>query len=147
MKASFNTTELDAQLLPYSIKFIGNNACGSVDASSTNQIRGDQIWIAANYTDCGIKAYHEGNRIAFEQTILVEYGSKTPSSLVFRYFNSSYKVKCVLDRNVTANLKIDVIDRQIVKDGMLFLFIYTFPYERLSIQTGKYRLISSFCLL
>ena len=117
LRASFNITELEAQLLPYSIKFIGNNTCQSINAASTSHIKDGQIWIASNYTDCEIKAYHEGDQIAFEQTILVEYGSQSPSSLVYRYFNSSYKVKCVLDRNVTADLIIDVKDRQTEQEG------------------------------
>ena len=123
LKASFNTTELDALLLPYSIKFIGNNTCKSINATSTNHIEDGKIWIASNYTDCGIEAYHEGDKIAFEQTILVEFGSKSQSSLIYRYFNSSFKIKCVLDRNVTTDLQIDVKDRQLERKGMLFIII------------------------
>ena len=122
MKATFNVTELEALLLPYSIKFTGNNTCDSVNASSTNQIVGDQVWIASHFEDCGIEAYHEGDQIAFEQAILVEYGSKSFSSLVYRYFNSSYKVKCFLDRNVTTELQhINVKNRIIGNKGNLNL--------------------------
>ncbi|XP_066922917.1 ZP domain-containing protein-like isoform X2 [Clytia hemisphaerica] len=112
LKAIFNITDLDAQLLPYSIKFLGNDTCESITAASTNHIKDGKTWIATNYTDCGTKAYHQGNQIAFEQTILIEYGSRSQQSLVYRYFNSSYTVKCVLDRSITTNLTIDVIDRQ-----------------------------------
>ena len=112
LRVGFNKTELDAQFLSYSIKFVGNNTCGKVNANSANHIKDGKIWIASNYTDCGIEAYHEGDQIAFEQTILVEYGSRSESALVYRYFNTSYKIKCLLDRNVTTQLQINVKDRK-----------------------------------
>ena len=141
LKASFNTADLNAQLLPYSIKFLGNHTCESVNANSTDHIKDGKIWIATNYTDCGTKAYHEGDQIAFEQTILIEYGSQS-GSLVYRYFNSSYDVKCVLDRNVAANLSINVEHRNTIGNSRLSLkyIIYNLYQTFLAGQFSKLKI-------
>uniref|UniRef100_A0A7M5WXB5 Uncharacterized protein n=1 Tax=Clytia hemisphaerica TaxID=252671 RepID=A0A7M5WXB5_9CNID len=111
-KAGFSLPKLESKSLPYSISFSGNNTCGSINKTSEDHISDGRIWMESNFTDCGIKAYYIGDNIAFEQTIVIEYGSKSLSSVVYRYLTSSHVVKCFLDRKITQKLNINVQDVQ-----------------------------------
>jgi len=114
LRAAFNHSELKANILPYTIMFMknGNESCDSINATDALNHADEQVWIWANYSDCGIEAYVEGENIAFEQTIIVEYGSKSSHDLIYRYFNDTYKVQCLLNRNVTKDLSINVKERK-----------------------------------
>ena len=109
-KAGFSVSGLESKNLPYSIRFSGPNSCGTINKTSSDHISNGRIWIWTNYTDCGVEAYHVGESIAFEQTLIVDYRSKDHSSVVYRYISSSYKVKCFLDRRVIQKLEINVKD-------------------------------------
>ena len=111
-KAGFSLTGLEEKNLPYSIRFDGNNSCGAIDKTSEDRITDGRLWMKSNYTDCGTKAYYIGDSIAFEQTIVVDYGSKSLSSVVYRYLTSSHTVKCFFDRRITQKLNINVQDVQ-----------------------------------
>jgi len=108
MKIGFPVTELDAKFLPWKI----NNQCGSWNANSTNQIIDGKIWLGSNYSECGIKVYEEEDKIIFEQIIAIEYGHSSISDMIYRYFNDTYNVKCMLDKNETKSLQIEVQDRK-----------------------------------
>ena len=128
MKAGFNTTELDANILPYTISFLGNNSCSRLtSANHTGGVgAGGQIWIEAGLAECGIEAFIEGENIVFEQTIIVEYGSKSKHQMIYRYFNDSYKVKCSMNRNITKDMQINVKERKTLSTKISKLFIDPF---------------------
>ena len=110
-EAGFSLKGLKAKSLPYSIHFFGNNSCGSINKTSEDHIRNGRLWMKSNFTGCGTKAYYVGDSIAFEQTIVIEYGSKSPLSVVvYRYLTSSHLVKCFFDRRITEKLNINVKD-------------------------------------
>ena len=116
MKAGFNISELKANILDYSIKFQGeNHQCVSINSSDKSAMYGGKIWILSNYSNCGIEAYNVGNDISFEQHIIIEYGKKSAHNLVYRYFNDTYRVRCLLNRNVTKDLTINVKERKTLK--------------------------------
>ena len=116
MQAGFNITELDDNILPYAIRFQGNNKCDVIRAQNSSQIKNGMIWIEAGLADCGINAYitDDEENIVFEQTIVVEYGSMTSNPLIYRYFNDTYNVKCSMDRNITQELNINVKERKTI---------------------------------
>ena len=111
--ASFTLKELQNRNLPFSIKLSGNHTCESINASSVGNIDSNgNIWISAEYTECGVRAYYEGKKIAFEQTIIVQYGSEDKSSPIYKSFNDSYKIKCLVDRNMTQRWLMNVNERE-----------------------------------
>ncbi|XP_066936885.1 serine-rich adhesin for platelets-like, partial [Clytia hemisphaerica] len=109
-KAGFSLSGLQSKNLPYSIRFSGSNDCGTINKTSSDHLSNGRMWMWTNYTSCGVEAYHVGDSIAFEKTLMVNYGSKDHSSVVYRYISSSYKVKCFLDRKVVQKLEINVQD-------------------------------------
>ncbi|XP_066926759.1 serine-rich adhesin for platelets-like [Clytia hemisphaerica] len=109
-KAGFSLSGLQSKNLPYTIRFSGSNDCGTINKTSSDHLSNGRIWMWTNYTSCGVEAYHVGDSIAFEKTLMVNYGSKDHSSVVYRYISSSYKVKCFLDRKVVQKLEINVQD-------------------------------------
>ena len=116
MQAGFNITELEKNILPYAIRFQGNNNCDVIKAQNSSQIKNGMIWIESGLAECGINAYitDDKENIVFEQTIIVEYGSMSSNPLIYRYFNDTYKVKCSMDRNITQELKINVKERKTI---------------------------------
>uniref|UniRef100_A0A7M6DM46 ZP-C domain-containing protein n=1 Tax=Clytia hemisphaerica TaxID=252671 RepID=A0A7M6DM46_9CNID len=84
LKAAFNLSHLERHGLPYIVRFKGeDHDCQPLNGTYGNLYGDDKLWIAANYSDCGIKAYEEGGKIAFEQTIVVEYDDE--SDFVFDF--------------------------------------------------------------
>lgn len=116
MQAGFNISELEQNILPYAILFQGNNNCDVIRAQNSSQMSNGMIWIKAGLAECGINAYitDDEENIVFEQTIVVEYGSRDNNPLIYRYFNDSYKVKCSMDRNITQELNINVKERKTI---------------------------------
>ena len=108
-------SHLERHGLPYIVRFKGaDHDCKPLNATYGN-INGDaKLWIAANYSDCGIKAYEEGNKIAFEQTIVIEYGTKMGSSLVYRQIIDTYNATCLIERNITRQWNISVTKRKAI---------------------------------
>ena len=98
------------------MRFAGeDHDCKPLNATYGN-VHGDgKLWIAANYSDCGIKAYEEGGKIAFEQTIVVEYGTKMDSSLIQRQFFDTYNATCLIERNITRQWNMNVAKRKTIK--------------------------------
>ncbi|XP_066920704.1 uncharacterized protein [Clytia hemisphaerica] len=111
-EAGFNLKRLSATMVPYSIRFSGNNNCSSVDKTSVGQIRNGRLWIGSNYTQCGIQTSYSGDNIIFEQKLIVSYGSKNQPRLVYRSpTRYSYRFKCILNRNINSKLNMDVEDK------------------------------------
>ena len=103
-------SELEKKSLPYLVRINSTrNGCrSSINKSSTEHISNKRLWIQSNYTECGMKIYHVGDTIAFEQEILVEYGSKDQSSSIYRFLSAFFTVKCFLDRKITQSMNISV---------------------------------------
>ncbi|XP_066919363.1 von Willebrand factor D and EGF domain-containing protein-like [Clytia hemisphaerica] len=113
LKAAFNLSHLERHGLPYIVRFKGkDHDCKPLNTTYGNINGDDKLWIAANYSDCGIRAYEEGSKILFEQTILVEYGTKMDSSLVYRQFVDTYNATCLIERNITRQWNISVTKRK-----------------------------------
>jgi len=131
MQAGFNITELDNNILPYAIRFQGNNKCDVIRAQNSSQMNNGMIWIEAGLADCGINAYitDDEENIVFEQTIVVEYGSMTSNPLIYRYFNDTYKVKCSMDRNITQELNINVKERKTISTEINQTVSFDFDFE------------------
>ena len=118
MKAGFIMRELAKESpSPFTIKFDGNNNCPSINSSNPASYVGKtsqgRVWLASNYTDCGVQAKHYGNdSIVFEHKINVEYGTKAdPQNRVYRSKISSHTVKCFFDRKVNHELHMNVTDQ------------------------------------
>ena len=109
-EAGFSLKRLTAKKVPYSIRFSGSNNCSSVDGFSVNHIRNGRLWIGSNYTQCGIKSSEEGDSIAFEQKLIVEYRTKNQPPVYRSPITFSYRVKCYLKRKVTEKMNIEVED-------------------------------------
>ncbi|XP_066919364.1 von Willebrand factor D and EGF domain-containing protein-like [Clytia hemisphaerica] len=115
LKAAFNLSHLERHGLPYIVRFKGeDHDCQPLNGTYGNLYGDDKLWIAANYSDCGIKAYEEGGKIAFEQTIVVEYGTKMDSSLIQRQFVDTYNATCLIERNITRQFNISVTKRKAI---------------------------------
>lgn len=136
MKASFNITELKANILPYRISFKGN-FCQPINSSDVQAIIGDQISITSPLDDCGIQAFTEGDKIVFEQTIVVEYGTNDKHNLIYRYFNDSYDVKCYMDRNVTQKLDISVKERKTISSQINQTTSFDFDFDVSKASTNE----------
>uniref|UniRef100_A0A7M5TQX6 ZP domain-containing protein n=1 Tax=Clytia hemisphaerica TaxID=252671 RepID=A0A7M5TQX6_9CNID len=109
--AGFSMKGLSKKPASYSIQFAGNKDCGIFNASSTDKIYKGRLWMTSNYTDCGVEAYHSGDQIVFEKQIIILYGPKDDSDLIYRHSNDNFTVQCFLDRRLTEKLDIDVKDR------------------------------------
>eukprot|EP00111_Clytia_hemisphaerica_P012530 TCONS_00036835-protein len=115
LKAAFNLSHLERHGLPYIVRFKGeDHDCKPLNSTYGNLYGDGKLWIAANYSDCGIKAYEEGGKIAFEQTIVVEYGAKMDSSLIQRQFFDTYNATCSIERNITRQWNMSVAKRRTI---------------------------------
>ena len=114
MTIGFNKTELDENILPYKIHFNHSN-CDYANKTSTDKLIDGRLWVSSNFSDCGMLVEESGEDMIFHATVVVEYGSESASKVIYRYFKDTYDLKCILDRNITADLKLDVKDRKSIK--------------------------------
>lgn len=108
---TFNKTQLDNSGRNYTIKFKDNSdaECG-IDHGTTENVKYEDIWIAADYNKCGIKVSENGTNIVYEQTVIVTYGKDTNNDIQ-RAVEDEYEVKCQKSRNVTESLDVFEVEK------------------------------------
>ena len=108
MELGLDVDHLKRHEMPFIVKFHGDNDCPALNESTISSIWDGRLWMAANYTECGIKTHEIGSKIVFEQIVEVKYGNRMTSSDVYRHFTDTYNASCLIDRNVTHILNVDV---------------------------------------
>eukprot|EP00111_Clytia_hemisphaerica_P020104 TCONS_00059241-protein len=116
MEIGLEFDHLSRHSLPYIVKFHGDNNCPTLNASSASSIYDGRLWMNANYSECGIKAFESGNKLVFKQIVEVVYGKQMKSLDVYRHFIDTYNASCSIDRNVTHKLNIDVKEQETLDD-------------------------------
>lgn len=105
MNLTLNKTQIDSRGRDYKIFFYDQESdVNCMILANTTNVYDGEIWLAADYNDCGINIVSSGTDLIYNQTIVINYGENPNSNLIFREENDYYHVKCTKSGNMSVNI-------------------------------------------
>ena len=114
MTLKISKTKLEKHGRAYEVMFKGESTypC-KINGTTNSHSDNTMIWLHADYNECGINIYDDGNMIIYNQTIVVLYGKNPNSTFVYREEKDEFNVMCRLEKSLTKELdKQDVTAKQ-----------------------------------